>query len=447
MKVIIIGASHGGLQAALTIKRLDPKIKIVLIEKRDNISFVSSGIIIKLNEMVDELDDVRYTSAEELQSLGIDIYLETAVTAIDPERREVSYELSTGERSVEGYDKLILATGSNQFSLNLTLPNNDRISYFKSYTSSLEALHKLEEAKSISIVGGGYIGVELCDALKNKGKEIHLIESADTILFRYIDKELSEILEKEMIEAGIQLHLNETVLNFKNTEELPFVSETTTEEIENEYVVIAVNARPDTKLVQDFLDLNSNGTIRVNEHMQTSDPNIYALGDVVSYPVHNSFRHSFIPLVNNVVRSATVAAMNVVGNPMSYTTTQKTTATHVFGHYIVSTGLTEAEAVFEGIDVESIFLKIPYQLPYLKLQEDVYIKLVFSKGENYLIGGQIMSTKDVTQIINTLSLAIEKEVTLNELVTMDFYFNPTLNKPMGIISQAAYEFMIRKYKK
>lgn len=181
--------------------------------------------------------------------------------------------------------------------------------------------------------------------------------------------------------------------------------------------------------------------------MQTSDPNVYALGDVVSYPVHSSYRQSFIPLVNNVVRSATVAAMNVVGNPMSYTTTQKTTATHVFGYYIVSTGLTETEANFEGIEVESIFLKLPYQLPYLELQEEVYIKLVFSKVDNCLIGGQIMSTKDITQIINTLSLAIEKEVTLNELVTMDFYFNPTMNRPMGVISQAAYEFMIKKYKK
>ncbi|WP_321388578.1 FAD-dependent oxidoreductase [uncultured Enterococcus sp.] len=447
MRVVIIGASHGGIQAALTIKRLDPKAEIILIEKRNNISYVSSGIIIKLNDMVEELDNVRYISAEDLQQMGIAVHLESTVISIEPDKRAVTYELLTGEQSIVTYDKLILATGSNQFSLNLTLPDNDRISYFKSYTSSLEALHKIEEAKSISIVGGGYIGIELCDALKNKGKEVHLIESADTILFRYIDKELSEILEQEMLNAGIQLHLNETVLNFKEVNQLPFVTETTTEEIENEYVVVAVNARPDTRLVQEFLDLNSNGTIRVNNHMQTSDPNVYALGDVVSYPVHNSYRQSFIPLVNNVVRSATVAAMNVTGNPMSYTTTQKTTATHVFGYYIVSTGLTETEANFEGIEVESIFLKLPYQLPYLELQEEVYIKLVFSKAGNCLIGGQIMSTKDITQIVNTLSLAIEKEVTLNELVTTDFYFNPTLNRPMGIISQAAYEFMIKKYKK
>ncbi|WP_086350027.1 FAD-dependent oxidoreductase [Candidatus Enterococcus clewellii] len=447
MKVVIIGASHGGIHAALTIKKLDPKVEIILIEKRDNISFVSSGIIIKLNDMVDELDDVRYATAEDLKKLGIDVYLESTVVSVDPDSQEIVYESLTGERTVITYDKLILATGSNQFSMNLTLPNNDRITYFKSYASSLEALHKIEEADSISIVGGGYIGIELCDALKDKGKEIHLIESADTILFRYIDRELSEILEEEMLKAGIQIHLNETVLGFKDTEQQPFISVTTTKEIENEFVVIAVNARPDTRLVQEFLDLNSNGTVRVNESMQTSDPNIYAVGDVVSYPVHNSYRRSFIPLVNNVVRSATVAAMNALGNPMRYTTTQKTTATHVFGYYVVSTGLTETEANFEGIEVDSIFLKLPYQLPYLEIQEEVYIKLVFSKTDNCLIGGQIMSTKDITQIINTLSLAIEKEVTMDELVTMDFYFNPALNRPMGIISQAAYEFMIKKYKK
>lgn len=256
MKVVIIGASHGGLQAALTIKRLDPKIDIVLIEKRNNISFVSSGIIIKLNDMVNELDDVRYTSAEEMQKLGITIHLESTVTSIEPDSRTVIYEALNGEQSAITYDKLILATGSNQFSMNLTLPKNDRITYFKSYDSSLEALHNIEEASSISIVGGGYIGVELCDALKDKGKTIHLIESADTILFRYIDKELSEILVKEMNNSGIHLHLSETVLGFKETDQLPFTTVTTTEEIENDFVVIAVNARPDTRLVQEFLDLN-----------------------------------------------------------------------------------------------------------------------------------------------------------------------------------------------
>ncbi|MGC6767364.1 FAD-dependent oxidoreductase [Enterococcus sp. LJL128] len=447
MKIVIIGASHGGIQAALTIKRLNPKAEIILIERRNDVSYVSSGMIIKLKEMVDDLNDVRYITPEGLRKLGIDIYLESTVVQIDPKNKIVSYKSSNGEVAGENYDKLILATGSNQFSLNMSLPDNDRITYFKSYKSSLEALHKLEEAASISIIGGGYIGVELCDALRDKGKEIHLIESSDSILFRYIDKELSAILEKKMAESGIHLHLNENVMTFGKTDSVPFTTVTTTKEIENEYVVIAVNARPDTSLFQEFLDLNHNGTVRVNKRMQTSDPSIYALGDIVSYPVHNSYRQSFIPLVNNVVRSATVAAMNVTENKMEYKTTQKTTATKVFDYYIASTGLTEAEANFEGLDIDSIFLKLPYQLPYLKEQEDIYVKLVFSQHRNTLIGGQMMSTKDITQIINTLSLAIEKEVTMEELVTMDFYFNPTLNHPMGILSRAAYEHMIKRYKK
>ncbi|MCB5954484.1 FAD-dependent oxidoreductase [Enterococcus sp. CWB-B31] len=446
MKIIIIGASHGGLQAAFTIKRLNPGTDVILIEKRNDISYVSSGITIKLNHMVDDLDDVRYTTAEDLHKLGIRLCLESKVTHIEPEGKIVMYEKPDGSQAEENYDKLILAMGSNQFSLNMKLPGNNQITHFKSYDSSLEALHKIEAANSISIIGGGYIGVELSDALKDKGKEVHLIESADTVLFRYIDKELGEILKKEIVESGIHLHLNETVLSFNAKEEEIFSTVTTKKEIKNDYVVIAVNARPDTELVHDFLDLNPNGTVRVNKHMQTSDPNIYALGDIVSYPVHNSYRQSFIPLVNNVVRSATVAAMNVMGNKMSFNTTKKTTATHVFGYYIASSGLTETEAMFEGIDVESIFLKLPYQLPYLKEQDSIYIKMVFSKETNCLIGGQLMSKKDVTQIINIISLAIDKEVDWEELVTMDFYFNPILNQPMGVISQAAYEFMLRKYK-
>ncbi|MGG5343125.1 FAD-dependent oxidoreductase [Enterococcus sp. AZ192] len=445
MKVVIIGASHGGLQAALALKRLDPSTEVLLIEKRTEISFISSGIILKMNGMVDELDQVRYLTSEELEEKGINIFLNTAVTALDPERKTVIFESQDGQKSELSYDKLILATGSNQFSTNLTLPSEDKVTMYKSYPSSVNALANLEKAQSISIVGGGYIGVELCDALKDQGKEIHLIESADSVLFRYLGKEISSIIEKKIIDSGINLHLNESVLGFSDTDKELFVTHTTNKEIRNNYVIVAVNARPDTTLVKDFLDLNTNGTVRVNEQMQTSDPNIYAVGDVTSYPVRNSYRKSFIPLVNNVVRSAIVAAMNVLGHTMNYNMTQRTTATKIFGCYIASTGLTEDEAVFEGIEAESIFVTLPCQMPYLEIQEEVHVKLVIEKSTHKLIGGQLMSEKDITQSINTLSLAIDKETTLEELVTMDFYFNPAINQPLGFIGQAAYEFLIKKY--
>ncbi|WP_086445097.1 FAD-dependent oxidoreductase [Candidatus Enterococcus lemimoniae] len=446
MKVVIIGASHGGLQAALTLKRLNPQTEVILIEKRSEISFVSSGIVLKMNQLVDELDKVRYLTLEELNNKGVDVLINATVTTIDPEKKYVIYEDASNNVSEISYEKLILTTGSNQFSTNITLPSKDKVTVFKSYPSSVEVLEKLEQSKSISIVGGGYIGVELCDALKDQGKEIHLIESAGSVLFRYLDKELSSLIEEKIVASGVKLHLNESVISFSELEEELFVTNTTNEEIRNDYVIIAVNARPDSRLVKEFLDLNANGTIRVNEHMQTSDPDIFALGDVISYPVRNSYRKSFVPLVNNVVRSATVAAMNVLGHTIKYNTTQKTTATKIFNSYVASTGLTEEEAKFEGIEVESTFLTLPCQLPYLELQEEVHIKMVFEKGTHKLIGGQLMSERDITQSINTLSLAIEKETTLEELVTLDFYFNPGINQPMGIIGRAAYEFLIEKYK-
>ncbi|WP_348920861.1 FAD-dependent oxidoreductase [Enterococcus rotai] len=446
MKVVIIGASHGGLQAALTLKRLNPQTEVILIEKRSEISFVSSGIVLKMNQLVDELDKVRYLTLEELNNKGVDVLINATVTTIDPEKKYIVYEDASNNLIEISYEKLILATGSNQFSTNITLPSKDKVTVFKSYPSSVEVLEKLEQSKSISIVGGGYIGVELCDALKDQGKEIHLIESAGSVLFRYLDKELSSLIEEKIVASGVKLHLNESVISFSEIEEELFVTNTTNEEIRNDYVIIAVNARPDSRLVKEFLDLNANGTIRVNEHMQTSDPDIFALGDVISYPVRNSYRKSFVPLVNNVVRSATVAAMNVLGHTMKYNTTQKTTATKIFNSYVASTGLTEEEAKFEGIEVESTFLTLPCQLPYLELQEEVHIKMVFEKGTHKLVGGQLMSEKDITQSINTLSLAIEKETTLEELVTLDFYFNPGINQPMGIIGRAAYEFLIEKYK-
>lgn len=444
MKVVVIGASHGGIQAVVTMKRLNPQIDVTLIEKRNNVSYVSSGLVLKMTGVVDKLNDVRYISALDLEELGITVLLNSEVTEIDSTLKKVAFKNKAGFHEII-YEKLILATGSNQFSTNLTLPSQDKVTVFKDYISSVEVLERISDAKVISIIGGGYIGTELCDGLKETGKKIHLIESADTVLFRYIDKELAAIIKQRMEAYNIELHLNESVIGFKETDQNSFITQTTNEEISNDYVIIAVNARPDTSLVRDFLDLNSNGTIRVNEQMQTSDADVYAVGDVVSYPIQNSFRKSFIPLVSNVARSATVAAMNVLGNKMSYVTTQKTTASKIFDLYVASSGLTEVEARFEGIEVESIFISIPYQLPFIKEQEEVHIKLVFAKGSQKVIGGQIMSEKDITESINTLSLAIAKEVTLEELVTMDFFFNPGINQPMGIISRAAYEFLMKQH--
>ncbi|MTD38374.1 hypothetical protein GIX45_07010 [Erwinia sp. CPCC 100877] len=447
MNVVIIGASHGGLQAALTIKRLDPTTKITLIDKRSELSFVSSGVILYMNQLVDELNDVRYLTPKELLEEGIDVILKANVTKVNPENKTITYEDNQHAHFEVSYEKLIIATGSNQFLTNMSLPGKEKATVFKSYSSSVEVLKQVEHSEIISIIGGGYIGVELCDALKFQNKEVHLIESADSILFRYVDKEISSIIENKIREAGVILHLNENLLGFSDTDKELFITETSNQKIPNHYAIIAVNARPDTTLVKDFLDLHPNGTIRVNEQMQTSNPDIYAIGDVISYPVCNSQHKAFIPLVNNVVRSATVAAMNILGNPINYQMTQKTTATKIFGYYIASTGLTEEGAKYEGLEAESIFLTLPYQLPYLELQEEVHIKLVIEKGSHRLIGGQLMSKKDITQSVNTLSLAIAKAVTLEELVTMDFYFNPAINQPMGIISRAAYEFILKKNKK
>lgn len=447
MKVAIIGASHGGIHAALTIKKLSPKTDVYLIEKKSEVSFISNGIVLLMNKQIEELDQARYISIQELKEMGIHVYSESEVIEILPEDKEIISINRVGTKVRLDYDKLIVATGSNQFHTNITFPDNERVMVFKDYPSSIDVLEKISNASVISIIGGGYIGVELCDALKNIGKEIHLIESADSVLFRYLDKEIAGLVEQKIKESGIILHLNENVISFEDTDEKMFITNTTKQEIKNDFAIVAVNARPESKLVRDFLDVNSNGTVRVNEHMQTSDPDIYALGDVVSYPRQTNYQHSFIPLVNNVTRSATVAAMNVLGHHyLTYGTTQKTTATYIFGSYIASTGLTEVEAKFEGIDTESIFLTLPYQFPYLKKQDNVHIKLVFAKGSQKIIGAQLMSEKDITQSVDTLSLAIEKETALDELVTMDFYFNPMINQPMGLISRAAYEFLIEKYK-
>lgn len=444
MRVVIIGASHGGIQAALVLKKIAKDTEVILIEKKNDLSFISNGVAMKLNGLIEKLDHARYITKEMLEQQEIQVHLNTEAKEINPEEKYIVYTVSDREYVII-YDKLILATGSNQFTTHVTFPNKEKISVFKDFSSSAQVLKRLEKSNSISIIGGGYVGIELCDALKDTEKEIHLIESADTILFRYVGKEFSDILEKKMKRAGIKLHLGESVVTFSSLEQKYFVTETTTEQIVNDYVVIAVNGRSDTRLVNDFLDLNIDGTIRVNEKMQTNEEDIYAIGDAISYPICNNSRNFFVPLVNNVYKSATVAAMNILNHPMYYHVTQKTTVSNIFGVYVASTGLTKEEAIFEGMDVKSFFIQFPYQLPYIELQEEISVMFVFKQESRVLLGAQLMSEKDISQTIDTLSLAINKKVTIDELVTMDFHFNASMNHPLGIISRAAYECLIYEY--
>lgn len=295
---------------------MDDKIEVIIIEKSNVLGYIASSLNLVLEGYIERLEDSRTATASELLSEGINVMLNSRVVKIAAAEKNVSFETSTAscvEKDTISYDYLILAMGSSNFRNAFTEEVKEHITTYKTIAQSRAALSKVQEAKKVAIVGAGLIGFELAESLSGQDKEVFLIDRMDTLLFRYFDQEISQILIERFPE-NLQIYLNSSVVAAKQTTngELAGIELANGTFLPADIVVYAVNPRPNVDLVADFLKLNPDGTIDTNEFLQTSDPSIYAVGDLVSIPFNHSDSSLYVPLVTNAYRTGIVAATNIL---------------------------------------------------------------------------------------------------------------------------------------
>ena len=213
-------------------------------------------------------------------------------------------------------------------------------------------------------------------------------------------------------------------------------------EFEADLVIMAVGFRPNNELMKDKIDVLPNGAIKVNEYMQTSNPDVYAAGDNVAVHYNPTGDHSYIPLATNAVRMGMLVGLNINGNKVKYRGTQGTSGLYLFGYNIGSTGLTVNSAEHLGIEVDSVVLIDKYRPEFMPTTEDVVMKLVYRKDNHEIVGGQLLSKYDITQSANTLSLAVQNKMTVEDLALVDFFFQPHFDRPwnyLNLLAQKALE--------
>lgn len=439
MKIVVVGCTHAGTAAVVNLKELYPESEITVYEKNDNISFLSCGIALNVGKVIEDTNSLFYNSPENLAKLGVITNMKHEVLNIDFDKKTLDVKnLMTEEVFEDSYDKLVLTLGSWPIVPKFEGGDLENIVLCKNHDHALNIIEKAKDAKNVVIIGAGYIGVELVEAFEMQGKKVTLIDAEDRIMPKYLDKEFTDIAEKEFTDRGVNLVLGEKVQKFNG--ENGKVTEVVTENgaYKGDLVVLCIGFAPNSKLVQGKLDTLPNGAIIIDEYMRTSKEDVYAAGDccVVTYNPANDKR--YIPLATNAVRMGTLIARNIVKPTLKYMGTQGTSGIKIYEQSIASTGMTEEVAKSTtDMNIGTVILTDNYRPEFMPTYEPATVKLVFDKDTRRILGGQIISKIDLTQYMNTLSVVIQNNMTIEELAMTDFFFQPHFNKPWSLLNAVA----------
>lgn len=437
-KIIVIGANHAGTAALNTILDNYKDNEVIAFDSNNNISFLGCGMALWIGKQISGPEGLFYSDKEKLEAKGAKIYMETPVERIDFLNKVVYAKSYDGTTYEESYDKLILATGSLPIVPNVEGIDLLNVEQVKLYQNAETVINKLKDdkIKEVVVVGAGYIGVELAEAFKRNGKEVTLVDCADTCLSGYYDVEFTDEMKNKLLENGINLSFDETVKKLTGTGKVEKVI-TDKNEYNADMVVMAVGFRPNTTVAKDDIKLFRNGAFVVDTHQETSIKDVYAIGDCATVYDNAIGDTNYIALASNAVRSGIVAAHNSCGTEIESVGVQGSNGISIWGYNMVSTGLTFTKAMNLGFDADFTDFE-DFQRPlFMDKNEKVKIRIVYDKSTRIILGAQMGSNYDISMGIHMFSLAIQEKVTIDKLRLLDIFFLPHFNQPYNYMTMAA----------
>jgi len=422
MKVCIIGAGDAGAIAALQTRRLNSEAQIDVFNKRKELGCNPCEIPLVLSGTVSKWEDLYrgYRVTPFYEKRNIKLHLNTEVTDILMDKKEI---VANGEKY--DYDKAILALGTTP--IIPSFPGLDGRNEFALSTDIVDA-RTLGDAilknSSAAIIGGGFIALEIADALKARGySKVYLLVRRD-IMRAHLDEEIAERLKQVLVERGVELIMPARIerISSKNGKKCVILSD---RELEIDFIFFGTGAEPNVKLAQKVgLEIGETGAIVVNPHLQTSDPDIYAAGDCMENwdtIIGSKRRHQ---LATNAVRTGYIAGRNaIIGNKISYGGTVMPFITKIFDYQVGAVGFTEREAREKGIETISTMVNTPY-LREPRGGKPAWYKLIAEPKTQTLVGAQLISEEIVSGTIDKLAVAIANRMPLQKLVQIDSCYSP-----------------------
>lgn len=439
MKVIIIGGVAAGMSAAAKFKRLSPKDEVLVYEKGDIVSFGACGLPYYVGGFFDDSREMIARTPEEFRESGVEIYTKHEVIDVDFLNKKIKVKnLTTNEILEDSYDKLMIASGARAIIppiKNIDLKNVVTLKSMEDGNKLKELMAK-DEYKRVTIIGAGFIGLEAVEAAKHMGKEVTVIQLQDRVLQEVFDKDITDILEEELRDKGVNLLLSETVVELIGEEKVSKVK-TDKREIEADIVILATGVRPNTDFLKaDYIKMIRNGAIVVDSYGRTSVEDVYAAGDCATINNLITGKESYVPLATGANKLGRIVGENLAGKNNSFQGSMASSCIKVMDMEAARTGLSEKEVKDLGFEYKTKFITDMNQTSYYPGRERIYVKLIYDAHTKVIYGGQVAGYKDAVQRCNVLAACIYAKMTTDQLGMLDLCYSPPFSRTWDVLNVA-----------
>jgi CoA-disulfide reductase len=440
-KIVIVGGVAGGATAAARLRRISEDVEVVMVERGEHISFANCGLPYYIGETIKDRSKLLVQTVEGMSDrFKLDIRNLSEVMSIDPALKKVMIKnLQTEEVYEESYDKLLLSPGArpivppipglNENKTLFTLRNIPDTDKIKDYVD-----HK--KPKKAVVVGGGFIGIEMAENLADRGVEVTIVEMANQIMAP-IDYEMASILHNHLKDKGVRLVLENGVESFTNEGKKIILSDGT--EIDTDMTILSIGVRPENELAKTAgLELGERGGIIVNEYLQTSNPDVYAVGDAIEVVDYINGTKAMIPLAGPANRQGRIAANNMMGKQEKYQGTLGTSIAKVFDLTVAATGSNEKTLKRLGVSYEVAHIHPNSHAGYYPGAAPIALKLVFDKETGKIFGAQAVGADGADKRIDVIATAIKGGLTVEDLTNLELSYAPPFSSAKDPVNMAGY---------
>lgn len=437
MRLVVIGGNAAGMSAAAKMRRSQKDVEIAVYEQGNIVSFGSCGLPYYIGGFFEDSRRMFARAAQSFIDSGIDLKLKHSVTALNPAEKTVTVEDENGVSFIDSYDKLLITTGASPVTPDFPGKNFTNIFTLRTLEDGDKIKAALKETGAHAvIVGGGFIGLELAEALRKQNKSVRVIELEDRIMKAALDEEFSSVVEDELRTHGIELCTGEKVLRFAGDSAVRSV-ETDKGSYPADLVILSIGIRPNTSFLNGAgLKRMNNGAIFVDKQGRTSVDDIYSAGDCAAVPHMLSRRPVYVPLATTANKLGRIVGENLAGGNRYYPGTLASSCVKVFDVEAGRTGYTERDIKELSLKTKSVVVKDKNQTDYYPGQEDILLKITYLTENRKIVSAQCIGKKGAVLRIDALASAIQGGLTVDDLALADFCYAPPFSRTWDVMNTA-----------
>jgi len=440
-KVLIVGGVAGGASAAARLRRLDEEMEIIIFERGEHISYANCGLPYYVSGVIADRGSLLVQTPEGMQKrFAIDVRIYSEVTRIFPDEKVVEVQEANGKIYRESYDQLILSPGAAP--LRPPIPGIDDVEALvvRNVTDIDEIKRYIDEQQpqTAAVVGGGFIGLEMAENLQARGVNTTIIEMSNQVMAP-LDYEMAAILHEQIFNKGVNLILEDGVKAFAKKENKTLITLQSGDEIQADLIILAIGVKPEIKLAKEAgLTIGDLGGIKVNEKLQTSDLNIYAVGDAIEVKNLVTGQAALLPLAGPANKQGRIVADIIAGRDSQYKGTQGTAIAKVFDLVAAATGVNEKMLSKLGIPYEVSFTHSSSNAMYYPGSTRLSLKLIFERSGGRILGAQIVGSQGVDKRIDDIAGVIRRQGTIYDLQELELAYAPPFSSAKDPVNMAGY---------